>query len=69
MVSPPPGAVAALPPACGNHPRREALVRCGDCARALCDECYRFRVDGGYVGAALRGEVFGAWFHWPLVAD
>jgi hypothetical protein len=21
-------------------------VRCGDCARALCDECYRFRVDG-----------------------
>ena len=46
MVSPPPGAVAALPPACGNHPRREALVRCGDCARALCDECYRFRVDG-----------------------
>lgn len=29
------------------------------------DDC----VDGGYVGATLRGEVFGAWFHWPLVAD
>ncbi|MDO9021122.1 MAG: B-box zinc finger protein [Deltaproteobacteria bacterium] len=41
-----PGDVAALPPACADHPRREALVRCGDCARALCDECYRFRVDG-----------------------
>lgn len=45
-MSPPPSTVAALPPPCGNHPRREALVRCGACARALCDECYRFRVDG-----------------------
>lgn len=26
-------------------------------------------VDGGYLGAVLEGDVFGAWFHWPLVAD
>ena len=26
-------------------------------------------IDGGYLGAVLEGDVFGAWFHWPLVAD
>ncbi len=26
-------------------------------------------VDGGYLGALLEGDVFGVWFHWPLVAD
>jgi hypothetical protein len=26
-------------------------------------------VDGGYVEAMLAEGVFGAWFHWPLVAD
>ncbi len=23
-------------------------------------------VDGGYVGAQLRGDLFSTWFHWPL---
>ena len=26
-------------------------------------------VDDGYLGAMLVNGVFGAWFHWPLVAD
>lgn len=39
-------APAQPPPPCRDHPRRGSVAACGDCARPLCDECYRFRVDG-----------------------
>lgn len=33
-------------PPCGDHPLRPAAVRCATCQRALCDDCFRFRMDG-----------------------
>ncbi|MEZ4410316.1 MAG: hypothetical protein R3A52_28125 [Polyangiales bacterium] len=31
--------------ACRNHPDRSHVARCGECGFAMCDECWRFRVN------------------------